>query len=178
MRTMSRALAGLLALPCVLGMGVARALEEPPSLKESLGLERLVDEADLIVLGKIVLTDQTAAAADGPVYAEIRLSRVIKGPKDLVGTIRFGASAWMGPTYQPGEQRIVFLKRVPKDSDYFTNASWSAIDPGQIDLFYPKTAIFRRYTESSLRLFLLRLVRDPAGRTRAEFEAPKPERRR
>lgn len=176
-RHTSLTLAALLSLPCLLGMGVARALEEPPNLQESLGLERLVGEADLILMGRIILTDYTATAADGPMYGEIRLGRVIKGPKDLVGTIRFGASAWMGPSYQPGELRIVFLKRVPSGSEYFKDASWSSLDPSQINLFFPKTAIYRRYTESALRLFLQRLARGQSTPPTVEFVAPKPQRR-
>lgn len=176
-RHISLTLTALLSLPCLLGMGVARALEEPPSLEESLGLERLVGEADLILMGRITLTDYSATAADGPMYGEIKLGRVIKGPKDLVGTIRFGASAWMGPSYKPGELRIVFLKRVPSDSAYFKDASWSSLEPNQINLFYPKNAVYRRYTESSLRLFLQRLARGESTPPTVEFMAPKPQRR-
>ncbi len=51
--------------------------------------------ADRIAAVEILATDYTAAAADGPVYAEARVLKTLKGPHTQV--IRFGASAWLGP---------------------------------------------------------------------------------
>ena len=96
--------------------------------------ERLVGEADVIALGEILSTDETRMAADGPMYVEVRIVKVVKG--EMSPAIRFGASAWVGPTYREGELRILFLQRIPSRHAYYQDAVWAGLEAGKLDLFF------------------------------------------
>ncbi len=84
-------------------------------------LETLIDEAEVVAAVRILSTDYRATAADGPMYADAKLLKLIKGNRSTPQRIHFGASAWVGPTYHAGEERIVFLARVPGDHAYYKN---------------------------------------------------------
>jgi len=133
------------------------ALVGPDAAQESLpaAWAMLFEEADLIAAVRVTSVDATAAAVDGPVYVDAAVLKVI-GPADASArTVRFGASAWMGPAYQPNEQRIVFLQRVPDDHAYY-RARWAALEPGRIDLLIDDEQL-PLLTEASLRAFLRRV---------------------
>jgi hypothetical protein len=127
-----------------------------PAEATAQSLENLVAEADLIALVEILSTDYTATAADGPMYGEARVLRVVKGRFASSQPIRFGASAWVGPTYKKGQQRIVFFHRVPANHPYYQKARWSSMETGKLDLYFA-TSAFEECTEASLRNFLRRL---------------------
>jgi hypothetical protein len=135
---------------CTLIPTVAGPVEANPD-----GLENLVAEADLIALVEILSTDYTATAADGPMYGDAKVLRVIKG-EFASQPIHFGASAWVGPTYKKGQQRIVFFHRAPANHPYYQKARWSSIETGKLDLYFA-TSAFEECTKASLRNFLRRL---------------------
>lgn len=98
------------------------------------GFEGLVTQADLIVAVEIASIDETAMPADGPMYVESRVLKVIKGNLRASSRIRFGASAWAGPTYRVGEERIVFLAAASTGQTLFGTAIWHSVEVGKIDL--------------------------------------------
>lgn len=105
------------------------------------GLSHLVSEADAIAVVEIVSTDYSATAADGPMYAEAKVLRGIKGGVRAAQRIRFGASAWLGPTFRASERRIVFLAAIPAQHSYYREARWASLEAGRIDLFIADKAI-------------------------------------
>lgn len=115
----------------------------------------LFEEADLIAAVRVISVDATAAAVDGPVYVDAAMLKSLGPAEASARTVRFGASAWMGPAYQPNEQRIVFLQRIPDGHAYY-HARWAALEPGRIDLFVDNEQL-PRLTEASLRAFLRRV---------------------
>ena len=121
--------------------------------------ERLVGEADVIALGEILSTDDTRMAADGPMYGEVRIFKVVKGA--LSPAIRFGASAWVGPTYKEGELRILFLQRILPGHAYYQDAGWATVEAGKLDLFFTE-ANMDGCSEDSL-LSLLRNLQEVAS---------------
>lgn len=52
------------------------------------GLAKLTTDADAIVAVEILKTDYTATAADGPMYGEAKVLKVIKGPLASNSVIR------------------------------------------------------------------------------------------
>ena len=131
------------------------------------GLNNLVSEADAIAVVEIVSTDYSATAADGPMYAEAKVLRVIKGGVRAAQRIRFGASAWVGPTFRAGERRIVLFKAIPAQHGYYRKARWASLEAGKIDLFIVDKAIAKCTTEG-LSEFLRRQEDTPPPR-KAEF---------
>jgi hypothetical protein len=66
------------------------------------------EQADLIAAVEVLNVDDSATASDGPMYAEARILKVLRGPSS--STTRFGASAWLGPTYRKGDRRVLRSK--------------------------------------------------------------------
>ncbi len=127
---------------------LATVMEAAPA-----GFAELVRGAELIAAVKILSTDETAMLGDGPMYVEARLLKVIKGNLRAGQRIRFGASAWVGPSYRSGEERIVFLSPVPRGDAYYAKASWSSLDAGKLDVFFVKETL-DDFSEESLLEFL------------------------
>ena len=130
--------------------------------------EQLVGEADVIALGEILSTDDTRMAADGPMYGEVRIFKVVKGA--LSPAIRFGASAWVGPTYKEGELRILFLQRILPGHAYYQDAGWGSVEAGKLDLFFTE-ANMDSCSEDSLLSFLrsLQEVASPPPKLQLEL---------
>ena len=120
-------------------------------------LEALIDEAEVVAVVTILSTDYRATAADGPMYADAKLLKVIKGELSRARRIHFGASAWVGPTYSAGEERIVLLARVAGGHGYYKNACWSSLEAGKVDLYFIHQAI-DELSEATLREFLRNLA--------------------
>ena len=113
--------------------------------------EHLFEAAERIALGEILSTDETRMAADGPMYGEVRILKMVKGA--LSPALRFGASAWVGPTYQEGELRILFLRRILPGQAYYQDAAWASIEAGKLDLF-PTAGAVEGCSKDSLLSFL------------------------
>ena len=120
-------------------------------------LEALIDEAEVVAVVTILSTDYRATAADGPMYADAKLLKIIKGDLSRAQRIHFGASAWVGPTYSAGQERIVFLARVAGGHGYYKNARWSSLEAGKVDLYFLHQEI-DELSEATLREFLRRLA--------------------
>ena len=112
------------------------------------GLSNLVSQANSIAVVEIVSTDYSATAADGPMYAEATVLRVIKGGVRGAQRIRFGASAWVGPTFGAGERRIVLFAAIPTQHSYYREARRASLEAGKIDLFIADKAIAKCTTEA------------------------------
>jgi len=126
--------AGLVLLTVLLLVPSARAVAPGE-------LSRLAAEAEAIAIVEIFSTDYTAALADGPVYVEARVRKAVSGRLWRGQQIRFGASAWVGPTFKAGEERIVFLDALPARHAYYSKARWASLDAGKIDLFIAPEAV-------------------------------------
>ena len=89
-------------------------------------------------------------------YAEAKVLKSVKGNLNLGRVIRFGASAWVGPSYRAGERRIVLLQRLPAGHEYFQKARWSSLDAGKLNLFIEECTL-DGFSLSSFSDFLRRL---------------------
>ena len=89
--------------------------------------------------------------------------RAVSGSPAAGSTIRFSASAWAGPNYEPGEQRIVFLTRL----DDPALGQWASLEAGWIDLFFTNETV-EVCSARALRGFLEQLGRQPP-RPRLQF---------
>ncbi|MGH9719995.1 MAG: hypothetical protein ACRD8O_07265 [Bryobacteraceae bacterium] len=137
-----RASAGLFALALIFPDATARSRPG--------GVATLMAESSAVAAVEILSTDYTATAADGPMYANARVLRVVKGPLDSRATFRFAAVAWTGPNYRAGETRVVFLGKAPP---VFSKAPWVSIEPGRVDLFVHADGL-AGLTESALAGYL------------------------
>lgn len=130
-----------------------------------------IADADVVAAVEILRTDYTAAAADGPMYADARVLAVVKGGAIPGGMLRFGESAWCGPTHKAGELRILFLQRVTS-REYFRSASWATPcwRSDRIDVFFDREAL-ARLAPRSLQAFLedVQAVRRTPPRLEAAF---------
>lgn len=90
-------------------LGLACPLKAAGQKQRSL--EGLIATAEAIVAVEILSTDYTATPADGPLVAVAKVLKVIKGPFRKGALLRFTETAWVGPTYQKGEYRILFLEQ-------------------------------------------------------------------
>ena len=84
--------------------------------QEQRAFEGLITAAEAVVAVEILSTDYTATPVDGPMVAAAKVLKVLKGPLTTGKQFRFTETAWVGPTYQKGEHRILFLEkaRLPK----------------------------------------------------------------
>jgi hypothetical protein len=112
------------------------------------------EQADLVAAVEILNVDYSATASDGPMVAEARLLKLVKGSGSR--TILFGASAWLGPNYQRGDRRILFLRRTAPADAYFRNANWSSLETGKLNLFITEEAV-QSLRYDSLTAFLTKL---------------------
>jgi len=85
-----------------------------PTYGKTGELDNLITTADAIVVVEIVSTDYTATAADGPMYAEGKVLKVLKGSISTLGRLRFGETAWWGPTYKDGDLNSTSLQKMPQ----------------------------------------------------------------
>ena len=133
------------------------------------GIERMAQDAELIAAVRILSIDDTAMPADGPMYVEARVLKLVKGRnRPATGRLRFGASAWVGPSYRRGEERIVLLAAVPAGHAYYDRARWSSAEAGKLDLFLAREDL-KDLSAASLLEFL-RLIEacrtvTPTGRS-------------
>jgi hypothetical protein len=94
----------LLAFVLVGSRAIAVGQEQGP-------FQGLIGAAEVVVAVEILSTDYTATAADGPLVAVANVLKVLKGPFPTGKQFRFTETAWVGPTYQKGEARILFLEK-------------------------------------------------------------------
>ncbi|MHC4174333.1 MAG: hypothetical protein ACYTBX_04355 [Planctomycetota bacterium] len=114
--------------------------------------DKLADEAEAIVAIRILSTDYSATASDGPMYAKAKVLKVLKGNISTWWKLHFGETGWWGPTYKKGEYRIVFLARgYSKDRNF--RAKWRTIYTSGVDFFLAKDSL-KGISQESLLDFL------------------------
>lgn len=79
--------------------------------QEKRPLGDMIKTAGAVVAVEILETDYTATPADGPMIAVARTLKSLRGPLTTGQQFRFTETAWVGPTYRKGENRILFLER-------------------------------------------------------------------
>jgi hypothetical protein len=98
----------------VLGSRTSAVTQERPALN----FTGLITAAEAVVAVEILSTDYTATPSDGPMVAAARVLKVVKGPFAAGKTFNFTEMAWVGPSYQKGEYRILFLEKTkPTEED-------------------------------------------------------------
>ena len=154
--------------PCAAKKAMVERLLADPSAslaEQGEGLEALLLAAGGAVLVEILSADTRAMASDGPMQVEARVVKRVKGPNELRegATLRFEASAWIGPTYAPGEHRVVLLSPTVEPG----SAPWSSLETFSVDLFYANDPT-APCSEEALAA-LLRSVGRASPRPRAQF---------
>jgi hypothetical protein len=96
---------GALVVILFLGFGSSQVEQQQRSV------EGLIATADAILVAEILSTDYTATPADGPMVAVAKVWKVLKGRFTSGKRFRFAETAWVGPTYQKGEYRVLFLEK-------------------------------------------------------------------
>lgn len=119
-------------------------------------LDRLISKADAIAAVEILSTDYTATAADGPMYAQAKVLKVVKGDILTGRRLLFGETGWWSPNYKRGEHRIVFLARVTSKNDYY-KSTWHTIYSGGVDFFFGKDSL-RAISPALLSDLLQRII--------------------
>jgi hypothetical protein len=123
--------------------------------QEPLGFGDLIEVADAVVAVEVLSTDYTATASDGPMSATAKVLKVVKGPFKDGSTLNFMETAWVGPAYQKGEYRILFLEKT-KATDFPKTTEWRILTNSyaRTDFFINKDSIARLspdYLKSFLR---------------------------
>ena len=132
----------------VLGSHTIAATGERP------GFESLITAAEAVVAVEILSTDYTATPADGPMVATAKVLKALKGPFTTGKQFSFTETAWVGPTYQKGEYRILFLEKA-KPSESPKASEWRILSRpnARIDFFIEKDSVPALSAES-LKSFL------------------------
>ena len=91
----------------ILGSRTTAATQERPGLS----FTDLITAAEAVVVVEILSTDYTATPSDGPMVAAAKILKVVKGPLITGKKFSFWETAWVGPAYQKGEYRILFLEQ-------------------------------------------------------------------
>jgi len=73
-------------------------------------LASLIPAAVVIVAAQISDTDYSQTPSDGPMTAHARVLSAVKGGLKKGQSFRFTETAWVGPNYQTGEIRILFME--------------------------------------------------------------------
>jgi hypothetical protein len=125
-----------------------------PAGQQHLSFQSLIAQAEVIVAAEIISSDYSATAADGPMLATARVLKALKGPMLAEKEFSFRESAWVGPTYQKGEHRILFLEK-SKQSDSAKNVQWLILsNPYARTDFFIDTESLAALSLESLKSFL------------------------
>jgi hypothetical protein len=79
--------------------------------RPGLNFTGLIAAAEAVGAVEILSTDYTATPSDGPMMAAARVLKVLKGSLIIGKKFSFWETAWVGPAYQKGEHRILFLEQ-------------------------------------------------------------------
>jgi hypothetical protein len=127
-------------------------LIRPVSAQEQATLASLIPVADVIVVAEISSTDYRRTPSDGPMTARAKVLRVVKGGLKKDQSFKFTETAWVGPNYQTGEVRILFMESAGLNS-------WRVLPNlyAKADFFIARDAI-PRLNVNSLKSVLERLA--------------------
>lgn len=133
----------------VLGSCTSAVTQEQPAS----GPTGLITAAESVVAVEILSTDYTATPSDGPMVAEAKVLKVLKGPLTTGETFSFWETAWVGPTYQKGEYRILFLEQAKATESRKANRWWILSNLfARTDFFIEKDSIAALSAESMASL--------------------------
>ncbi|MFY9610972.1 MAG: hypothetical protein WAU45_20470 [Blastocatellia bacterium] len=104
----------------VLGSRTSAVTQEQPGS----GFTGLITAAEAVVAVEILSTDYTATPSDGPMMADAKVLKVLKGPLTAGKKFSFWETAWVGPAYQKGEHRILFLEQAKPTEPRKTTRWW------------------------------------------------------
>lgn len=143
--------------PLILMAFLTMGSETPAMKQEQAALDGLIKAAEAVVAVEILSTDYSATPSDGPMVAAARVLRVVKGPFTGGRTFNFTETAWVGPTYQKGEYRILFLEKT-KPTEFPRETDWRILSNlhARTDFFIEKDSVPSLSTES-LESFLKKL---------------------
>jgi len=129
----------------------------PAAAQEQRAFEGLIAAAEAVVAVEILSTDYTATPSDGPMVAAARVLKVVKGRLTAGRKFNFTETAWVGPTYQKGEYRILFLEKT-KPTEFPRTTEWRILSNlyARTDFFIEKDSVPALSTES-LESFLKKL---------------------
>ena len=127
------------------------------AVTQEQGFEVLIASAESVVAVEILSTDYTATPADGPMVATSKVLKAVKGDLAAGKTFTFAETAWVGPTYQKGDLRILFLEK-PKLSEPHKSAKWRILSSlyARTDFFIEKDSV-PALTLESLQSFLRKI---------------------
>ena len=146
---------------------------EPTVAKqEQRAFEGLIAAADAVVAVEIISTDYSATPSDGPMLASAKVLKIVKGPLTTGKTFNFTETAWVGPSYQKGEYRILFLEKI-KPAEYRKTTEWRILSNlyARTDFFVRKDSLSALSTES-LKSFLRKLEELTPRPKKATFDSP------
>lgn len=126
--------------------------------------EGLIAAAEVIAAVEIVSADYSLTANDGPMVAAAEVLKVLKGPLTLGRQVRFSETAWVGPTYQKGEYRILFLQKAAS-TEFPRPTDWRIVSrqDARTDFFIERNAL-SELSLQSLDTFLKQIGSKDAGR--------------
>jgi hypothetical protein len=87
-----------------------QSLAGPAMARPQTNLAGLIPASDVIVAAEIADTDYSRTPSDGPMTARARVLAVVKGRLRRAQVFTFSETAWVGPSYQKGEVRILFIE--------------------------------------------------------------------
>jgi hypothetical protein len=94
----------------LLAMAFLQFLSQPAGAQPQQTLGSLIPAADAIVVALVSSTDFSRTSSDGPMIAQARVLSTVKGRLRKDQSFEFTETAWVGPRYQSGEVRILFLE--------------------------------------------------------------------
>jgi hypothetical protein len=129
----------------VLGPCPIVVTQEQPGSK----ITALITAAEAVVAVEILSTDYTATPSDGPMVAEAKVLKVVKGPLTNGKKFSFWETAWVGPAYQKGEYRILFLEQAKPTESRKASRWWILSNLyARTDFFIEKNSISALSAES------------------------------
>ena len=91
------------------------------SAQRQATLASLIPAAEAIVVAEISSVDYSQSPADGPITAKARVLKPIKGTLGRDASFLFTETSWVGPSYKPGEVRLLFLERATNNWRILSN---------------------------------------------------------
>ena len=139
--------------------------------RDDQGFEGLIAAAEAVVAVRIISTDYTAVPSNGPMVATAKVLRAVKGTLEAGRTFTFAETAWVGPTYQKEELRILFLEKA-KPAESHQPGQWRVLSDlyTLTDFFIDKDSV-SALTLDSLETFLRKMQQLKPKPKRVVFDA-------
>ena len=108
----------------------------PASVQEKRTFASLIPSADAIVVVLVSATDYSRTPSDGPMKAHAKVLSTVKGELKKNQSFEFTETAWVGPNYQAGEVRILFMESTGRNT-------WRVLSnlDAKVDFFIAQEAI-------------------------------------